>query len=159
MMKDVTSHQRHSKLLYIICLHLRNLVQTTSYSTRRAGLWKYNYYKLLVSRSGSVISRSVVVLVEVPRIAWKWHVWIRELTIMSRLWTIWARMRPRPHKGWKTLPAQRRDTSNVCIIHASQKTCVDKVQVTHIQVAYLNGWCKSLQCSPVILASVIQLHA
>ena len=142
MMKDITSHRRHPKLLYIIFLHLQNLVQTTSYCTRRARMWKYDYYKLLVSRSGSVISSSAVVLVEIPGIAWKRDVWIRELTIMSRLWTIRARMRPRPHEWWKTAPVRRRDTSNICVIHVSRKTCADRVQVMHIQVACLNGWCK-----------------
>ena len=39
-MKDDTSHQRHSKLLYIIFLHLRNVIHTKSYPTRHGGLWR-----------------------------------------------------------------------------------------------------------------------
>ena len=57
-MKDDTSHQRHSKLLYIIFLHLRNVIHTKSYPTRHAGLWGiqllqyyWNYYKLRRLRS------------------------------------------------------------------------------------------------------------
>ena len=57
-MKDDTSHQRHSKLLYIIFLHLWNVIHTKSYPTRHAGLWRiqllqyyWNYHQLRRLRS------------------------------------------------------------------------------------------------------------
>ena len=113
--KRITSHRRHSKLLYIICLHLRNRLHAKSYSTSHAGQWRYNYYNTSGTTANS--DSSIVVLIEVTSIAWKFNMTIREQTVLRSLWTIGARMRSWTNKRWPAGTTGWGDASHITPIH------------------------------------------
>ena len=71
MMKDITSHRRHSKLLYIIFLHLQSVIHTKSYPTVTQDCGEYNYYSTSETTTSS--DSSVVILIKVTTKTWKRH--------------------------------------------------------------------------------------
>jgi len=156
-MKDVTSHRRHSKLLYIICLHLRNRLHAKSYSTSHAGQWRYNYYNTSGTTTNS--DSSVVVLIEVTSIAWKFNVIIREQTVLRSLWTKGARVRSWTNKRWPAGTTGWGDASHITPIHHVWQSRSHRIQIPCIHTSSLHNQCKPSQSGPMINTGVEKLQS
>ena len=115
MVKDITSHRRHSKLLYIIFLHLRSVIHTKSYHTVTQDCGEYNYYN--TSETTTSLDGSVVILIEVATKAWKWNMIIWEQTVLWSLRSIGTRMWPWSNKRWQTGTTRRGDASYIASLH------------------------------------------
>ena len=157
MVKNITSHQRHSKLLYIIFLRLWNSVHTRSYSTRRTGLWKYICYNTSEATTNSDIS--VVIFIEITTMSWELNMIIWKQSVLWSLRSIRTQMWPWSNKRWQMGSTRRGDASYITPFHTFWQTRSHGVQVPHVHIPSLHSWCKPCQSGPMIRSTVEKLHS
>ena len=106
------------------------MIHTKPYPTVTQDCGEYNYYSISETTTSS--DGSVVVLIEVTSIAWKFNMIIREQTVLRSLWTKGARMRSWTNKRWPAGTARWGDASYITPIHHVWQSRSHRIEIAHI---------------------------